>query len=521
MSSPSKTVEQKANIKNGIARMVFSMLAILLQVVWILVLVRLFSDYAQWVSLAVSILALILALAIYSQDKTASLKVPWIILIMAFPLMGVTLYLLVGMSRSTKKMRQRYADVDRILFSYLSQDEDTVRRFEEYDEGLSGISRYLHNVGGYPVYSDTDIAFYPEAAEGLEAQKEELRRARKFIFMEYYAIEDKEAWKGVFDILEQKVREGVEVRLFYDDIGSIAFINKDFVERMENAGIQCKVFNPVSPVLNMFMNNRDHRKFMVIDGKIAFTGGYNLANEYFGITEPYGKWKDTGVRLEGEAVRTLTVLFLEMWNAVSKHYTPDPGDIGKYFTEFDHTAGKGFVQPYGDNPMGNEHIGENVYISMVEKSRRYCYFTTPYLIITDEMNHAMGLAAKRGVDVRIITPGIPDKKVIYRVTRSYYPMLVKNGVRIYEYTPGFCHAKQCVVDDRAATCGTINLDYRSLYHHFEDGCLFADCDAVAAVKQDFEDMFPICREVTDKYRNRRFVPHRLGQLLLRVLAALM
>ena len=380
---------------------------------------------------------------------------------------------------------------------------------------------YITQLGLFhPVYQNTDIVYYDEAVKGLEAQLSALSKAEKFIFMEYHAIEDAEAWKKIQKVLEERVQAGVEVRVFYDDMGSIGFINTDFVKKMERIGIHCRVFNPFMPGLNVFLNNRDHRKITVIDGKVAFTGGYNLANEYFNYTNPYGQWKDTGIRLEGDAVQSLTATFLEMWNAANDRNNNE--DFSKYFIRSEYKAAQnGFVQPYADSPMDDEQVGEEVYISMVNKAEKYCWFITPYLIITDEMTHALCLAAKRGIDVRIITPGIPDKKMIYSVTRSFYHGLVKNGVRIYEWTPGFCHAKMSVADDCMATCGTINLDYRSLYHHFENGCFMADSPAVLSIRNDLEETMKECREVTEQYRTGRSAYLRLGQLFMRLFAGLL
>ena len=320
---------------------------------------------------------------------------------------------------------------------------------------------------------------------------------------------------------EERVRAGVEVRVFYDDMGSIGFINTDFVKRMEGKGIRCRVFNPFAPGLKVFLNNRDHRKITVVDGKVGFTGGYNLANEYFHVTEPFGFWKDTGIKLTGDAVKSLTVTFLEMWNAV-KDGDRDDADFDQYLPDNPyHAQQTGFIQPYADSPMDEEQVGEEVYISVAESAENYVWFITPYLIITDEMTHALSLAAKRGVDVRIITPGIPDKKMVYSMTRSFYGGLVRNGVRIFEYTPGFCHCKMSVSDDRVATCGTINLDYRSLYHHFENGCLYYDCQAVLDTKRDFESTFAQCKEVTEDYRTGHGQFLRLKQLVLRLIAPLL
>jgi cardiolipin synthase len=278
------------------------------------------------------------------------------------------------------------------------------------------------------------------------------------------------------------------------------------------------VFNPIVPALNIFMNNRDHRKITVIDGEIGFTGGYNLADEYFNITHPYGHWKDSGIKLTGDAVNSLTCMFLEMWNVIDN----TDKDYGSYLPKYDFKASdKGYVAPYADCPLDGEAVGENVYMNIVKNAKRYVYFTTPYLIITDEMQRELSQAAKRGVDVRIITPGIPDKKLVYQVTRSYYAGLVKNGVRIYEYTPGFIHAKQCICDDEVATVGTINLDFRSLYFHFENGTYLYKCSAIGDIKKDFDDTFPICTEVTDKYKNGRSAVLRIWQCILRLFAPLL
>lgn len=408
-----------------------------------------------------------------------------------------------------------------MLLPCLPENADILSDMYEKVPQAAGISTYLAKNALYPVYQNTDVTYYDQASKGLEAQLSDLSKARKFIFMEYHAIEDKESWHRIQKVLTERVQAGVEVRVFYDDMGSIFFIDRDFSEKMEKLGIKCRVFNPVAPAFNMFLNNRDHRKITVIDGKIAYTGGYNLANEYFNVTHPYGIWKDTGIRLEGDAVKSFTIAFLEMWNA-SERKVPREVDVSQYLLHYDYEAKQsGFIQPYADSPLDNEQVGEDVYISMANKAQRYCWFITPYLIITDEMSHALTLAAKRGVDVRIITPGIPDKKPIYSVTRSFYNQLVKHGVRIFEWTPGFCHAKMSVADDTMATCGTINLDYRSLYHHFENGCFMADCEVVHEIRDDFIRLFTESAEVTEKYRTGRSARRRLGQSIMRLFAGLL
>ena len=570
-----QTVEKKEAVKNGVLRMVVVVVSMVIGVMLLFAIIMLAGQKAGWIYTLIHFIGLFLVLGIYASYKTASIRMTWMFLIMAVPIFGTLLYLLIGMNSSSIKMRKRFEDIDKILFPILPTNEKEAQNARAVDPHLGGIVEYIRRQAGFPVYQNTRIEYYDDASKGIEAQKKDFAKAEKFIFMEYHAIEDAESWHAIRDILAERVKAGVEVRVFYDDMGSLGFINTDFVKRTEKYGIQCRVFNPFAPGMNLFLNNRDHRKITVIDGKVGYTGGYNLANEYFHITEPFGYWKDTGVRLEGDAVQSLTMMFLEMWNAMSE-MDKDDVDFVKYLAvsnaatlfhkkskvvsgdqkerakkERDRLNEKsrgyylkmekemmpdmryvldtedysgehlGFVPPYADSPMDNIHTGEEVYISMAEGAHDYVWFVTPYLIITDEMCHAFSMAAKRGVDVRIITPGIPDKKLVYKLTRSYYNGLARNGVRIFEFTPGFCHAKMSIADDIVATCGTINLDYRSLYHHFENGCLYADCQAVMDTKRDFEETFAQSKEVTDFYASGRGAIMRLEHMLLRLAAPLM
>ena len=513
-------MEKKAAVKNGVVRMILVVLSILIEVVVIFLLLQFAGSKAGWIYVVLHILSIILVLMIYGSHKTASIRMTWIMLIMLVPVVGTVLFFLIGLNGHTLKMRRRYMELDKILLPLLPANEDVDDHVRHFSRRVSGVVRYIKNNAGYPVYEKTRITYYDDAVKGFEAQKRELAKAKKFIFMEYHAIEDAECWHEIQAILVERAKAGVEVRIFYDDMGSLGFINMDFVKRMQACGLQCRVFNPFVPGLNIFLNNRDHRKITVVDGKVGFTGGYNLANEYFHRTEPFGFWKDTGVRLEGDAVQSLTVTFLEMWNAISDK-DEDDRDYKKYLPVIPVPESEGFIQPYADSPMDDIAVGEDVYISIAEGALDYCWFITPYLIITDEMNHALSLAARRGVDVRIITPGIPDKKMVYNLTRSYYNGLARHGVRIFEFTPGFCHAKMCVSDDIIATCGTINMDYRSLYHHFENGCLYAGCEAVMDTKRDFEETFAQCEEVTDYYVSGRGAFMRFGHMILRLAAPLM
>ena len=346
--------------------------------------------------------------------------------------------------------------------------------------------------------------------------KADLEKAEKFIFMEYFIVADNSAFQEIREILVRKARQGVEVRLMYDDIGSLGFVNLRFARGLSEDGIRCRVFNPAVPVVNLFLNHRDHRKTTVIDGKVGYIGGYNLSDEYFGRARPYGVWKDTGLRLEGEAVRSLTASFFELWNVTTK----EDEDFARYLNICHKVTSEGFVQPFNDNPLSEERTAENVYLNLIAQAEKTLYITTPYLIITDEMSRALRLAAKRGVDVRIITPGIPDKKVVFAITRSYYSGLARQGVRIFEYTPGFCHAKQCLCDGKIASIGSSNFDYRSLYHHFENDVLLYGCDAIGDMARDFDVLFSQCSEVTQRYSTGSGAILRMWQCILRLFAPL-
>ena len=514
------TIEYEESVKNGTKRLIFACIAIALQVLAVVLINLYFVEKAVWFSIGTRLLGAILVLFIYNENKPAAMKMTWILIIMALPIFSITFYLLVGLNGYTIKMSRRFREVDEKLLPLLASGDEPLAQLDSIDRRAANIARYIQRLSSYPLYDDTAITYYDDAAKGIAAQMEELRRAERFIFMEYHAIEDAESWRAIQDILVERVNAGVEVRVFYDDMGSIGFVNTDFVDRLEAKGIRAKVFNPFAPGLNAFLNNRDHRKITVIDGLVGFTGGYNIANEYFNITHPFGHWKDTGVKLVGPAVQSLTVAFLEMWNA-SAEGDEDDKDYLQYLPEVPVRLGaQGFVQPYADSPMDDVAVGEDVYLSMAEYAERYVWFVTPYLIITDEMTRALSLAAQRGVDVRIITPGIPDKKLVYSLTRSYYFQLARNGVRIFEYTPGFCHCKMSVADDVIATNGTINMDYRSLYHHFENGCLYYGCNAVLDTKADFEWMFEQSREVTEDYIDP-VGTMRVWHLILRLAAPMM
>ena len=495
--------------QNSICRIVVVAVCLVAQVAWFVWQVFLLNNGNGSVALLTEILALLLILRINYKNVNSSMKMPWIMLLMAFPVLGLCLYGLtellgdLGVGKRLQKVRQD-------LRQCSANNEDSL------PDHVAGQCRYLSQCVGYPVYANTAVNYYAEAADAFADLKKALQQAEHFIFMEYFIIEDGPSFAEVEQILVRKAAEGVQVRLMYDDIGSVGTTNMRLIARLRKQGIHCIPFNPAVPMLHLFMNHRDHRKITVVDGKVAFTGGFNLADEYFGRTRPYGHWKDTGLRLEGAAVQAMTSIFLELWSVQTRQQE----DFSVYLQASSDVSAPGYVQPFGDDPLGEERVAENVYLNLIHSAKQRLYLVTPYLIITDEMTHALTMAAGRGVDVRILTPGIPDKKMVYQITQSYYAALVTKGVRIFTYTPGFCHAKMCLCDDHVATVGTSNLDYRSLYHHFENNVLLVDVPAIAEIASDFESMFACSREETRCCSSVGFFL-RIWRYILRLFAPLL
>ena len=346
----------------------------------------------------------------------------------------------------------------------------------------------------------------------------ELKKAEKFIFLEYFIIQEGKMFNSILEILEEKAKQGVDVRLIYDDVGCIVTLPHNYKNTLEAKGIKCRVFNPIKPFFTRRLNNRDHRKIVVIDGDVGFTGGINLADEYINEYEKHGYWKDAGIMLKGDAVWNLTVMFLSMWDYIDnkeEDYIKFKPSKNKYYNS------KGYVQPFDDSPLINEPIGETVYLNLINKAKDYIYINTPYLIIDNEMMTALCLASKRGIDVKIVTPGIPDKKTVFKLTRSYYHQLIENGVEIYEYTPGFVHAKVFVSDDDTATVGSINLDYRSLYLHFECGVFIYNNSEVDKVERDFQQTLAKSHKVTLMEVKKQTIATKISGQVLRLIAPLM
>lgn len=499
-------------------RVVLTALAILLQLGILAVMMISFSQYFipfYWCSVILSVAAV---LWVISSSSNGGYKIAWIVLIMAFPVFGGAIYLLSRGDRFTPGMRRRLQDMEKTMDRTLKGDykADQVERKSGVTAGNQ--ARYLERYAHCAAYGDTRCTYYPLGDDCFQPMLEALGRAERYIFIEYFIIAPGSFWGSVLDILKEKAAAGVDVRVIYDDMGCVYTLPNHYDKELEALGIQCVAFNRFIPVVSALMNNRDHRKICCVDGKVAFTGGINLADEYINQKLRFGHWKDNAIRMEGPAAWPMAVMFLTMWDLiVDRREDLDafrPGEVPAF-------PDSGWIQPYTDCPWDGEPVGQTVYLNLINKAKRYVYIMTPYLIIDETMNTALVAAAKAGVDVRIITPHIPDKKIIFHVTRAHYEPLIRGGVKIYEYTPGFVHAKSFVVDDRYATVGSVNLDYRSLFLHFENGALMVDSPAVRDVKADFLKTLEQCQSYTLADCQRVRLPTRLLRSLLRIFAPLL
>ena len=478
-------------------RVIITVLLILLQVVWFVFALVKLTEYVSWITTVFTVLSIIMVLYIIGKDDNSAYKIGWIVLIMVLPLFGGLFYLFYGDKKPSRKMRRRLSAQHEQYRKYLTEaGASSVRAQEEYPRA-AGSFRYVQKVSDFPAYTNTRVKYYPSGEEMFTDMIEDLKSARHYIFLEYFIVSEGKMWETILEILKKKAAEGVDVRMIYDDMGCVALLPGGYSEWLEKAGIKCMAFNPVIPFFSLVMNNRDHRKILDIDGHTAYTGGINLADEYINEIVRFGYWKDTGVRLEGEGVWSFTVMFLEMWNAFRK----EDADLERFRPHVYHPEpfmGAGLVQPYTDSPLDNETIAENVYLDILHQAKKYVYIFTPYLIVDDVMRNALCQASKRGVDIRIVTPGIPDKPMIFRLTRSNYAPLLRAGIRIYEYTPGFIHAKSYICDDEFGVVGSVNMDFRSLYLHFECGTLLYRTEGLKELKEDSVRTIGQSREITLK-----------------------
>ena len=529
---------------------------IILQFGWFVYLIYSAKRSNSAANMALEVCAVALALYISNKDMRTSFKMSWIFLVLFLPMFGIPAYFLFGRSEITKRTRRKMEAVADKVIQYRIEDKNVIEELKENDFYAYQQSHYISAKAGYPIYKEEDSTYYSCGEKLYPQLLEDLKSARHFIFLEYFIIEQGKMFDPIVDILEQKAKEGVLVRLIYDDVGCIQTLPPKFYLMLQAKGIHCACFNPFRPFLSVIMNNRDHRKITVIDGQIAYTGGFNLADEYINEKMKFGYWKDAGIRLTGDCVWNFTSMFLEMWDYITKSEDdyafyrnasiPQLGNatrnqwiategntevegenpaatkrMAQRRVEEPHLTGAGFVQPYCDSPLDHEDVGENVYLNLIEHAKRYVYIFTPYLIIDNEMMTALCLAAKSGVDVRIMTPGIPDKKMVFLLTQSYYEQLLEAGVRIYEYQPGFLHAKSFVCDDEIAVVGTINLDYRSLYLHFEDGVWFYKNNVIQDILDDFNQTLKYCDPISIEFCKKRNIVVRAFQSILRLFAPLL
>ncbi|MBP3610211.1 MAG: cardiolipin synthase [Lachnospiraceae bacterium] len=501
-------------------RVVVVGLIILVQILWGLSMLTKLTEYSDVLNKILELISFFTILYIISKDDNPAYKLAWIIPILLFPLFGGILYLCFGDKRPTKGMRIQMDKASAKISAFSIADENLLDKIKEEDRIAYGQMRYINDYAHYPAYKNTESYYYKSGEECYPVLLEELKKAKHFIFMEYFIVEEDTMWNEILEILVQKAESGVEVRFMYDDMGCVTLLPYKYYKKLEAAGIKSVAFNPVIPFFSLVMNHRDHRKITVIDGNVGFMGGWNIADEYINRKERFGYWKDTGVMLRGDAVWNLTSMFLITWNSVKMDKEEDIRRFMPGILEPNPVQAEGYVQPYGDSPLDRENVSESVFLNMINGAQDYIYMTTPYLVIDNEMMTALILAAKRGVDVRIVTPGIPDKKYVYILTQSYYSQLVSGGVKIYQYNPGFVHAKSFVCDDKFAIVGTINLDYRSLYLHFECGTFFYRTPVVTEVKNDLLDTMEQSSQQTYAMTQRKIFM-RLTQAVLRVLAPLM
>ena len=497
-------------------------LLILLQFLLVFLFYKYLEDYGLIWRTGAMLLSIFAVLVIINKMENPAYKLIWVLLVMIYPLIGGTLYLALSGNTTRRKFikeaRENYLDT----FGFLPDDSEIQKEIKENSKSASVQSTYISKFAGYPAYKNTSVRYFAIGEDNYECLLEELKKAKHYIFMEYFIIKQSGMWESVLSILKEKAKAGVDVRLIYDDFGCAMWMPSRFRREMLEYGIKAYPFNPIGPAINLRQNNRDHRKITVIDGYVGFTGGINLADEYINVNSKFGHWKDTGIMLKGEGVWNLTMMFLQMWKFVTKE--PDTEDYEQYKPHV-HMARKvetdGFIQPYGDTPVDDEIVSENIYLNMINKAKHYVYITTPYLIIDNEMITALTLAAKSGIDVRIITPGVPDKKFVYMVTQSYYYQLIQAGVRIYQYTPGFIHAKTVVIDDTVATVGTVNFDYRSLYLHFECGVWMYHTSVIQEIHDDYMKTLEKCDEITMEEIKSTGGFKRFWQAILRLVAPLL
>lgn len=491
---------------------------IIVQLIFLVLSVIFLTDYISWLYGVLLILSLIIVIWLVGKDENPSYKLAWVILILVLPVFGGLFYLVFGNKSMPRKLAKKITAADAAERKMYLVTRQNMEKLYQQLPRMAPLSRFLEATTGAPLWHNTQSEYFSLGEDMWPRMIEELEKAERFIFMEYFILEEGKMWTPIFDILKRKAAQGLDVRFMYDDIGSIQTLPGHYDRVLRDAGIKCIVFNAFRPHLNAVMNYRDHRKITIVDGNVGFCGGINIADEYINEYEKHGHWKDTGVLLRGDAVWNLTAMFLALWN-----FSLDVNQDTE-FNQFRPTLavpGDGYVQPFGDSPLDRINVCEDCYMHIINRATRYVYITTPYLILDNEMVTALQTAARSGIDVRIITPHVPDKWFVHQASQSFYGTLLKAGVRIYEYTPGFVHAKMYVSDDCVAVVGTANMDYRSFYFHFECGVCFFNNSVVHEVRDDIFRTMELSSEIPKDYQRRVKLWKRVIRAFLRLFSPMM
>ena len=500
------------------SRSILIILLLLLQIVFLAEAYIWLDQYRTWFFVIERLLSLVAIFYLINGEMDALSRVTWLILIMIAPLLGSALLLYTRLDLGYRGLQRRIDVVTEGSAQFLQTKPEILAALKSNASTTYHLVRYFEKCrGDFPAYQNTQVTYFPLGENFFEDFKKELLKAKKYIFLEFFIIDEGLMWGEILNILEQKVAEGVEVRVMYDGLIEITKLSTDYAKRLEAVGIKAKAFSPVTPFLSTYYNYRDHRKIAVIDGEVAYTGGVNLADEYINEIDRFGHWKDTAIKLKGDAVDSFLVIFLQLWSTTERELIVEP-----YLVEHETLPDtSGYVIPYADSPLDRDKVGENVYIDILNHARQYVYIMTPYLILDSELEHAIRFAAERGVDVRIIMPGIPDKPMAYNLAKTYYRQLMNSGVKIYQYTPGFVHAKVFVSDHTKAVVGTINLDYRSLYHHFECATYLYKVDAIKDIYADFLATQEKSELVTVEMLKKRPLRQKIAGSLVKTIAPLL
>lgn len=482
-----------------------------------LVIVSIWNLYKTtvYVQLVLSFISLLVVVYIINRHDSTSYKLAWAVPILLFPAFGGIMYLYCRVRLGTFRFKRRIENIDERILSLTAKQNNATEDFRESHPSGAPLSQYLEN-SGFPFYANSVSTYFSSGEEMYDELIKQLSEAKDYIFMEFFIVHEGVMWNGILDILTKKAAEGVDVRVMYDGMGSLTTLPRRYHKTLASYGIKTVVFNPFLPVISTMQNNRDHRKIVAIDGKVAFTGGVNLSDEYINAVTRFGKWKDSAIMVRGDAAAAYSLMFLRSWNIFQKE--PDFSD--KYTVTYPEKASDGYYAPYCDSPFDEELVARNVYLNLINRASKYIYIMTPYLILDDELESALSLAADSGIDVRIITPHHADKKYVHMMTRNSYPALIKRGIKIYEYEPGFLHSKNILVDDSCAVVGSVNFDYRSLYLHFECAQLLYDSPSLMQIKEDFQKTFDISLPITKDNCKKDSGLSRLMTQLLKVFSPL-